>query len=93
MGLLPNKNKDKGAAAPAAPAAAADKGAGRGRKSQFTGKRIYVKAKENPYRKDSKRFTEFALIKEGMPVEDFLKAGGSIFNLGYGVDRAHYSVR
>lgn len=102
MGLEKNK-ADAAKSNKTAPAAAAppkDKGKGkgadgpgRGRKSGYAGKRIYIKAKENPYRKDSNRFNNFKLIKEGMTYEDYVKKGGDSFNLKFGIGKGHYAVK
>ncbi len=100
MGLPFSGKKDQPATPPVTqpPTSAPEKeekkvGSGRGRKSNFAGKRIYFKVKENPYRKDSARFKNYALIKEGMVYEEYLKQDGDSFNLKFGVDKGHYDVR
>ena len=101
MGLLDSKEKKAPKAAKDAKVAggteAAANGAGRGRKSAFAGKRIYIIAAKtggkNPCRTGSVRAAHFDLVKEGMPFEDYIKAGGNNFNLKDGVERGYFSVR
>lgn len=94
MGLPQKKNEVKPAEKPVAkPAAKKGDGEGRGRKSPYAGKRIYLKVKENPYRKGSLREANFKLVKEGMTFEEYVKAGGDPFNLKYGVMQKHFDVR
>lgn len=87
----------KGASIPAAKPAAkpAVKGAGRGRKSPYAGKRIFIHKdhKENPYRENSIRFSNWKKIKEGMTHEEYVKAGGDAFCLKYGEGRGHLMIK
>jgi hypothetical protein len=48
------------------------------RKAKYTDDMaIKVLAKENPYREGSKKAEQFALLKSGMTVRDFIKKGGT----------------
>ena len=96
MGLLDKRRqqgKDDKKPVGDKPAAAAVAGEGRGRKSPYIGKRIYLKVKENPYRKDSMRFKNFDQITEGMTFEDYQKKGLSTQVLKLGIIDKYVDVR
>ena len=62
----------------------------RGRPSELAGKKIYLKVDENPRRKGTHGHKSFALIKNGMAIEDFIAAGGRMADLRW--DLLHKNV-
>ena len=82
----------KGATAPAKDKAG-ESAKGRGRKSQYAGKRINIKTTENPCRAGTQRHKEYALMKEGMTFEEYIKVGGTNFNLFNAVVRGNVVMK
>ena len=66
---------------------------GAGRKSGFSGMKIYLKAKENPRRAGTYGHASFELIKNGMTYEDFVAAGGRPQDLAWDVNKGNVEVR
>jgi len=49
---------------------------GQGKKSQYAGKKIYKKVKDNPRREGTHGHRSWELIKNGMTYEEYISAGG-----------------
>lgn len=64
-----------------------------GRPSDLAGKKIYVKAAENPRRKGTIGHKSFALIKNGMAIEDFVAAGGRLVDLRWDMKAKNVEVK
>lgn len=65
----------------------------RGRPSDFAGKKLYVKTAENPRREGSHGAASFALIKNGMTIDEFVAAGGRMADLRWDVAKGHVEAR
>jgi len=63
-----------------------------GRKSAFSGKKIFKLAKENPRRNGSIGFKSFALIKNGMSYEQYIAAGGRRQDLAFDLEAKHVKL-
>lgn len=64
-----------------------------GRPSELAGKKIHIKAKENPRRKGTAGYKSFELMKEGLSVEDFVAAGGRMADLRWDIKHKHVEVK
>lgn len=78
------EEKKKAAAEKKAAKKASGEPGKRGRKAEYAGQAIHlVEGNETTYREGSQRGDQFKLITDGMKVEDFQSAGGSIANLKF----------
>lgn len=67
---------------------------GRPSKREQLGQQIIsVVAKENPKREGTRAFKQFSLYKDGMTVEDFIKAGGRPSALRYDTEKGFIKLR
>lgn len=64
-----------------------------GPRSSKVGKKIYKLVDGNPRREGTHGFTSFALIKDGMPYDDYIKAGGRNNDLGWDIDHKYVELR
>lgn len=65
----------------------------RGRPSEMAGKKIYLKVEENPRRKGTAGHKSFALIKNGMTVDDFVALGGRLVDLRWDAQHKYVEVK
>ena len=61
--------------------------------AKIPGGNIRLLVKENPRRSGTKAHAHYALYKDGMKVEDFLKAGGTGGDLRWDLKRKHIEIK
>lgn len=64
-----------------------------GRKSQYAGKKLFKKVKENPRRKDTWGWKSWEILKDGMAYEDYLMAGGRLKDLDWDISKGNIEVK
>lgn len=64
-----------------------------GKRSKFTGKRIYKVVSDNPRRKGTHGYNSFELLKDGMSFEEYKAAGGRNNDLQWDLDKGFVELK
>lgn len=84
--------KKKAVAAKTNGAAKAKTGPKGPRGASLEGKKVRLLVKENPRRTNTRAWDTYALYKDGMLVETFIKAGGTVGDLRWDEKRKHIEL-